>query len=218
VKPPGSHWSCALLVATGLAATPAAVHAAGPWFSLGVLAGTTRPDGDLADYQLNTTPHGAWGAQALAGAGRCAGGVRVWTTRTTQEIGIPGAPAGPAVGLTSWEVVGQGRVASVWGNHVALAASVGLLHMAYDPDQLAFDPGTGTPIVVNFAPVNEWIVGGGLALERSFTPSWGLGLQIDHRVFGLDTAHRNGSEIEYSRETFGDWSARLQLARHWGRR
>jgi len=60
--------------------------------------------------------------------------------------------------------------------------------------------------------VNEWIGGAGVALRRPFRGPWAAGVELDHRLFALDTAHRNGSVIEYKRQTFGDWSARLELA------
>jgi hypothetical protein len=185
----------------------------GLWFSLGVLSGSTKPDAALADYQWNTTPRGAWGAQALVGAGRFATGVRFWRTQTTQDIGLPGAPAGTTVRWTSGELVGQGRLATLWGNHVMAIASVGRLHLDSDPDRITIDPnGSVFPIVVDFKPVDEWIAGGGVSLKRALGPAWDLGLEFDHRVFGLETAHRNGDVIEVGRQSFGDWSARLELA------
>jgi len=37
-------------------------------------------------------------------------------------------------------------------------------------------------------------------------------------VFPVEAAHRNADTIVTGRETFGDWSARLELARVWDRR
>jgi hypothetical protein len=34
---------------------------------------------------------------------------------------------------------------------------------------------------------------------------------VDHTWFQLDTAHRVGSEIVEDRETFGNWTARVEL-------
>jgi hypothetical protein len=45
-----------------------------------------------------------------------------------------------------------------------------------------------------------------------------VGFELDHRIFALETAHRDGSQIEMKREAFGDWSARLELAWLHGRR
>jgi hypothetical protein len=52
----------------------------------------------------------------------------------------------------------------------------------------------------------------GLALRRPLGGPTRLGIEVDHRVFNMQTAHRNGAQIEYERRTFGDWCARLELA------
>ena len=57
-------WAIGALLATAAAADPAGD---GMWMSLGGLAGTTRPDGKLSDYQWDTGPKLAWGAEALPG-------------------------------------------------------------------------------------------------------------------------------------------------------
>jgi hypothetical protein len=198
------------------AATPAEARSSG-WISLGVLTGSTKPDGTLADYQWDTNPRAAWGAQALAGRGRFATGLRFWRTQTTQDIGLPGATSGPSVRWTSLELVGEGRLATLRGVHVLAMAGAGRMHLDYDPDQITFDPGTGTPVVVDFRPVDEWIFGGGVSMKRPLGGRWTLGLELDRRVFGLEAAHRKGGVIVIGRESFGDWSARLELARLYGR-
>jgi hypothetical protein len=33
----------------------------------------------------------------------------------------------------------------------------------------------------------------------------------------MDTAHRNGAAIEYGRQRFGEWNARIELAWAYGR-
>lgn len=180
--------------------------------SVGVLAGWTQLDPALADFQWDVTPRGAWGAELLAGTGRASGGVRMWRTQTTQALGVPGAASGPTVRATSWELVGRGRVATLWGTRVLACASAGRLHLDYSPDEMSIDPGTGTPIRVVFAPIDEWIGGGGLAFERPLGGPWTASLEIDQRMFGLEAAHRNGSAIEIGRESFGNWSARVGLA------
>ncbi len=186
----------------------------GRWFSIGVLAGSAQPDADLADYQWNTTPRVAWGAQALAGSGRWAIGPRLWRTQTTQGIDLSGVATATTVRSTSLELVGQGQVATLWGARVLATASVGRLHLGYHPDQVTVGSGgSGNPIVVEFAPVNEWIAGGGLSVQRPLTERWTVSVQVDNGVFALDTAHRNGSVIEYGRESFAGWNVRLGLAR-----
>lgn len=185
--------------------------AGGPWLSIGGLFGSTQPDGELADYQWDTTPRASFGVQALAGNDRFASGLRVWNTRTTQHVGIPDQAAKATVHTTSVELVGQAKLATAWRTEVHAIAGGGLLHIGYEPERITIDSG-GTPIVVDLKALNEWVAGGGLALRRRLASAWSAGLELDYRIYGLDTAHRNGNDIEFSRETFGDWSARLELA------
>jgi len=185
----------------------------GRWFSLGILGGSTRPDPKLANYQWDAGPRAAWGSQALAGMARFAAGLRVWRAETRQKIDVPDAPTSTTVRMTSLELVGRGPLATALGTRVSAVGSVGRLHLGYHPDRVTVQPsGSGSPIVVDLAPVDEWIAGGGVALQRPLSGPWTASLEVDHRVFGLDTAHRNGDVIEYRRESFRDWSARLELA------
>lgn len=180
------------------------------WFSIGVMGGSTRLDGGLANYQWDMTPRMDWGAQTLVGGSRFAGGLRLWRTQTSQQIDPTTAST---VRATSTELVGHGRLATALGCDVMAVASAGLLHLGYRPDQVTVTPaGGGGPITVDLLPVNEWIGGAGLAVRRPLGGPWAAGVELDHRLFALDTAHRNGSVIEYERQTFGDWSARLELA------
>jgi len=199
----------ALLAVSALAA-PAGARERGVSLACGLLAGLALSDPRLADLQWDVAPHPAWGAQVLLGRGRLAAGARLWRTQTTQRIDLPGLSVEPAVGLASVELVGMGRLASFAGTELLLSGSAGRLHLAYDPDQITIPP-SGPQVA--FAPVNEWIGGGGLALRRPLGSCWSLGLGVEGRFFGLDTAHRSGPAIVYQRETLGDWSARLELAR-----
>lgn len=186
----------------------------GLWFALGALTGTAQPDANLADYQWDTKPHLAWGGRALVGRGRGALGLRVWQTQTTQQMDLSGVALNPHVKSTRFEFVGQGRLAKLAGMEVLAIGSVGRMHLGYDPDQVTIDSGgSGGPIDVRFEPVNEWIGGGGLAFARPVGTHWMIDLGVEHEVFALDTAHRNGSEIEYRRESFHEWNARLGFAR-----
>jgi hypothetical protein len=36
---------------------------------------------------------------------------------------------------------------------------------------------------------------------------------VDYSAFSLDTAHRSGAGVVDGRESFGNWNARLELAR-----
>ena len=189
------------------------------WLALAVLGGSTVFDSQLADYQWDVSPRAAWGASLMGGAGRFGVGTRVWTTTTVQHTGLAVPGGDPTVRSTTWDALGEARVTSALGTDVLLRANVGWLALRYSPDQLSVaNPGGGAPIVVDFKPVNEWIGGGAVALRHALPGSWSTGLEVERRVFGLDTAHRNGSVIEERRETFGEWSVRLEVARWFGRR
>jgi hypothetical protein len=181
----------------------------GVWASAGVLLGSTQPSQGLSDYQWDTSPQLGWGGRALVGTGRFAAGVRVWRVATTQELALEGTEP-PAVQATSVELVGEGGVATWWGARWSALASVGRLHLAYHPDRLTIQP-SGTE--VHMAPIDEWIAGAGVSVRRPIAAAWSVGLEIDHRVFGLDTARHDGGATENQRESFGEWSARLELAR-----
>jgi hypothetical protein len=190
----------------------------GAWLSIGALTGSVLPDAGLADYQWATLPRAAWGAQALAGRDAIAAGVRLWRSQTTQQNALPGETLVSNVHLTSFDAIGRVRLWQVLGMDVSGTTSAGWLHIAYDPDRVRIDTGGGTPVEVRFAPIDEWTAGAGMALSRPVARDWRAGIEVDHRMFRMDTAHRNGSTIEYRRETFGDWSARFELAWHYGPR
>jgi len=180
------------------------------WLSLSALAGSTQPDQGLADYQWDTTPHLAWGLKAMAGSGRFGAGVRLWRTRTTQDLGVA-SETDPAVSSTSLELIGSVRFASFWGVDASANAGGGWLRLAYDPDETTIDTGGGGT-VVRFAPIDEVVYGAGLALRRPVAGPWAIGLEADRRAFALDTSHRSGSTIVNERTAFSEWSARLDLS------
>ena len=186
------------------------------WYSLGLLTGSVKLDPSLANYQWDVTPRFAWGGQAMAGQGRWALGARVLQTQTTQSANLGGATGGPTVRETSWELVGNARWARAYGVDLLALGSTGLVHLGYHPDQMTIDA-SGTPIVVDFKSVNQWIAGAGLAARRSIGGGWSAGAETEWRRFEMDTAHRNGNAIETRRESFDDWSVRLELARRIGR-
>lgn len=224
LAPPLALWLALTLVLAAPSEAPADPDAgvdggagsgpSGAWFSVGLLTGTTQFDAGLADYQWDTTPRIGWGVKAVVGRGRLATGIRVWRTSSSQAIGDLGAP--PTVHATSWEWIGEGRVAEVLGTEVLLTSGAGRLHLGYDPDRVTIQP-AGSPIEVELAPVGSWSGGLGLALRREVAARWTVGLGVDARGWAIDTAHRAGSSIVYARESFGDWSARCELA-WWFRR
>jgi hypothetical protein len=185
------------------------------WLSLGLLAGTTQVDPRLADYQWDTTPRAAWGAQALVGTDRLAAGARLWRTQSRQTLD-PTSGDDARIGATTGELVGRVRLAGVLGTGLWGDASGGWMRLSYDPDRLTFDAG-GTPVTVDLQPIDTWTAGLGLAMERPLPGGWSAGLEAGHRWFELDAAHRNGHTIEVRRERVGDWTARAVLARRWGR-
>lgn len=207
----GTSWVLVLGAVVGAATAAAPVRAddarATPRWSIGILAGSVQPDADLADYQWRTLPSAAWGVQVLAGTGRFSGGVRLWNTRAQQEIGA----ATPAtVRGTSFELVGRGRLLNVGASQVLAIASGGRMHLGYDPDRIEV---SGDANAVQLGPIDEWIVGAGLALEHRVAGAWRVGFEVERRFFGLDTAHRSGEAIVEQREAMGDWNARVELAR-----
>ncbi len=205
-----AHVAGAALAALA-AAAPAA---AGPrWLGLAALGGSAQPVAALADYQLDVRPSPAWGLQLDAGTGPCALGLRLWRSRTTQSLGAAGA-GDPAVHATSLELVARARLAAWRGVGFEVLASGGRLALGWDPDRVTLDAG-GTPVEVDFAPVHEWVAGAGLALRTRLPGRCRLGLEWERRTWALDTAHRSGSAIVNGRDRFGDWSARLVLAREW---
>jgi hypothetical protein len=203
-----------ILIALFVSLTAAVPAAAGDsWVSIGVLAGATRPDTDLANYRWDVGGHGAYGVQALVGRGRWGTGLRWSRWSTSQSTGLLGVEAAPTVRLTSWQLLGQVHAVSLVGVRVLGSASVGRVHMGYDPDQLILQvEGVSEPVVVDFTPIDEWIVGLGLAVERSLYSSLSLGAELERTYFSLETAHRSGGVIEENRELFGNWNLRLRLS------
>jgi hypothetical protein len=180
-------------------------------FALGLMTGSTLPDARLSSYQWDTRPQMAWGAQALAGTSRFSGGLRVWSTGTTQNLGLPEQPTAH-VRTTSYDLVGRGVVARGLGFDLLALGSVGRMHMSYQPGHVTTDVG-GVPTVITLAPIEEWSGGGGLAVEHRVAGTWSVGAAVERRLFGLDTAHTSGGSVVEGRESFGDWTARVEIAR-----
>lgn len=193
--------------------TPAPLGDPGWQVTVGGLLGATLPDASLADYQWDVAPRAAWGLCTRIGTDRASGGLRLWNAQTTQDLGAASATSSPQVNLTSWELVGRGRIARFGGIAFQAIGSFGRMRLSYQPQRVTIQPsGPGGPVTVDLKPVTEWIGGGGLALQRPLSRQWEADLEVDHRVFAMDTAHRKGDAIEYRRESFGEWSARLGLA------
>lgn len=202
------------LLGPGAAPAAAAERDAGWSCSLGLLAGSALPDARLGDFQWDVAPRAAWGGQVLLERGRFATGARLWRSSTTQTMDLPSGPVAPRVGLTRLELTGQGRVLALGSTALLVTAAAGWLHLGYAPDHITIPPsGSGAPIVVSLRAVDEWIGGAGVALRRPWGGRWSTSLGVDREFFGLDAAHRSGSAIVYGRESLGEWSARLEVAR-----
>jgi hypothetical protein len=140
----------------------------------------------------------------------------VWRTAARQEIAAAAGVA-PVVRGTSLELVGRARCARVAGAEILALVSGGGLRLAWDPDRVAVETTPGSTTDVALAPVSSWIAGAGVAVERGLAAGWSAGLAIERRVYALETARQSGGRVEIGSETFGDWSARLSLARVWWR-
>lgn len=203
--------AAALAVACFAWSRPAAAAArvsAGPW------GGVLLLDPHLADYRWETDPRPVWGAAGIASAGRLAGGARIWRATTRQATGIPGDTRTFGVSLTGIEGTGEITLLSLAGFRMAATGSAGVIRFAWSPRQLTIDDAIlGEPVVVTADPIHEASFGAGVALRRPLP--WGLEAagSLTRIRFGLDTSHRRGAEIVEERETFGSWTARVEIAR-----
>jgi hypothetical protein len=205
------------LVALFLLLLPASPGSAGTpsasWLGVGPYGGALFLDPHLSDYRWDVSPQAVWGIQGMVRRDRFGIGVRAWRSGTTQSTGILGASETPEVSLTGFELVAEPRLASCWGTHLFALASGGLLHIGYSPDRLVIDDlGGGAPLEVELEPIDEWQAGLGLALRRALPGRATLGVAVERSMLRLDTAHRAGDEVVYDRETFGNWTVRLELS------
>jgi hypothetical protein len=87
------------------------------------------------------------------------------------------------------------------------------MHIGYSPDHLVLDDlGTGQPITIDLEPITEWQGGLGLGVRRALPGRTTLGIAVERSLFRLDTAHRAGNTVVEQRETFGNWTVRLELS------
>lgn len=206
----------AALLTCALLAHASWAYAAEPfaWCSLGILGGTTMMDPDLAHYQWDIRPSGAWGVVALAGRGPFAIGVRGSRSNTTQRLTLAGVTTpSPSVVLTTLDVTTRVKLASVLGLAVSGALSAGQLRTVYRPSHLSIPVAGGPDLETTFSPIHTWVGGAGATMGRSISRRWGMTLAVEREIYHLETAHRRGNEIVYERETFATWNGRLELAR-----
>lgn len=194
---------------------PVPVRAATPfWLEAGPAAGGLGLDADLADYRWDTRPASLWGGRVLAGQGPLALGLCGWRAATTQSTGLPGEATAPRVALTTLAAVGLARVASPLGCELWLGGQAGRLHADWEPGELVVDQG-GEAVTVRFVDVDEWSLGVAAEIRRRLGRDLSLSLQAERSSWSLDTAHRVGDAIEYRRDRFANWTARLQVAWRW---
>jgi hypothetical protein len=158
----------ATVVAAAAAAAvsvPAPARAQEAAVTVGPIVGTVVLDSHLSDYRWDTRARAVGGAAGRADLGRLGGGLRVWRASTTQSLGIPGEDDSPRVSLTGVELLGETRVASFAGVRLLASATAGLLRIAWSPDAVTVDDGTGKSIEVGFAPSCDWPGGAGLGLR-----------------------------------------------------
>jgi hypothetical protein len=99
------------------------------------------------------------------------------------------------------------------GLETMVFGSFGRVRLSYSPDQLALDiEGVSEPVMVNFDPVTEWILGLGAGVERNFVHGLAVGMELERSTFSLDTMHRSGTSIVADRESFKNWNLRFRLS------
>jgi hypothetical protein len=208
------HGAAAALVAAAAISTAcgSARGAEAPSLHAAALAGAFVPDNTLERYRWDVRPLPLFGVETRLETRGLGVGARLWRTETTQASGMLGESRPVTVNLTSWSLLGERRVFTVAGVRVGARLCAGRIHLRYDPDRVAFEPfGSGEAIVVDYTPVDEWILGGGVAIDRPIGEKVSLGLEIEHFVFAMETAHRNGEVIDVQRESFGSWSANVRV-------
>lgn len=174
--------------------------------------GLSRADASRARYRWDERAHAAYGASASLARGRFAAGARFERTGATQALELgAAAPAEAAIAATSLEALARVRVARVGGASLALTGAAGRTWFAWTPEHVDVNTGVGVT-TVRFAPVATPSAAAGAvcALEVG---RWQLGVAAERRFVTLDTAHRAGEQVVYAKETFGDWNARLEVAR-----
>jgi hypothetical protein len=202
-----------------VAVTAEVAQASSVWWRVTSSAGTTQLDPSLDGYRWDVSGSTRYGLQAEAGWGRWSAGLRGGRLSTRQSTGIAGDPRQLTARLTTFEATGRAKLADAAGFRLASEVHGGWLHLGYTPNHLDLDVlGDGSTVPVTFGSIDDWIVGVELAVERPLVSGLALGLHVDHSTFWLDTSHRNGTDIEERRESFGNWTVGAQLSWTWTRR
>ncbi len=203
----------ALLLAALTIAWAAPANAREWTVAVSPFAGAMLLDEHLSDYSWDTAARPVFGTAAFVRSGRFAAGGRVWRGDTSQDVGTPSSPRSVTVNLSGFEGIAEAELASALGVRALATGSAGLVHLGWSPDRVELDTGVGEPVPVSFDPVNEATWGLGLALRRAIPGGFELAAAVERSWFRLETAHRRGDEIVNERETFGNWTARVELSR-----
>ncbi len=207
------HLSLVLVLVLLMSTSAVAGEQAEWWLAAGLGAGAVNPDQSLDNYRWDTRPAALFAAEAIAGRGRFAGGVRLTRWQTHQGTGLALAEPDPRVRLTSVDFLGQVRVLERAGWQLWGTALIGQMGLRYAPDQTIIPTGVpGGDITVHYDPIDEMNLGLGLALKRDFGDQVSAALLAEQSRFSLDTSHRRGDEIVFERQEFVNWSYRLQIS------
>lgn len=180
---------------------------------LSVLAGATRPDSDLVEYQWGAEDQPNLGGQLLLSRGRLGFGARGWTTTNTQSVEIPQVLS---IDVDTRILAAEGVLrldllqAAGWSLYAQ--GSGGWMRLSYGTEALQFVPsGASGEVDVPLDPIDGWIASGGLGTQYRLPIGVFLGALVDHHVFDLETAHRSGDLIVFEEESFAEWTARAEL-------
>jgi len=188
-------------------ANPAPAEDSGWRLDLGAAGGAMLLDEDLQDNRWDVGPVPAFTLAAQALRGRYALVLAYGKSLTVQGTGIPGESIDPRVDLHSIDALASARILQWAGLELWGQLHGGRILMRYQPDSLVLAaPGGGAPIEVQFDPIHEWTAGVRTSIRREFQGRFALTATAGYSTFGLDTAHRRGSEIVEQRERFHNWS------------
>ena len=177
-------------------------------FGLESQAGARRLDDRLADYRWAVGPVPVLGLDAVATHGRWSLRAGASRSGTEQATGLPGAAPEPSVSLTELSIGGGVRLVDVGPVRLDAGASIGRLHLRWDPERLDLEV-DGTPVNVAFEPIDRWTRAVDLTLAWAPRPSLHLGLRGRALRFDLDTAHRAGDAIVERTESFDGYDLTL---------
>ncbi len=185
-----------------LAAWASLVPAAHAEWSLGVepRSGIRALDTRLADYRWDVEPRPFVGVDLVAHRDRWSLAIGVSRSSTEQATGLAGVAA-PAVTLLETGATLRAAVLRSGALRVDLGVGAGHLRSTWEPDVLRTDV-DGVSIDVRFDPVGTWIRSVDARVGLRLGPALHVGLGAVVRQFDLETAHRSGSAIVESTETF----------------